>query len=102
MRTRTKRVSVRLTEKERNRLNRDCRTAGMSREDYLRALIDHAVIVVRSPEDYRRLSAQITAIERNINQIAHVANSTGRVEKAYVRQAQEMIEEVRNVFQMYL
>ena len=102
MRTRTKRVSVRLTEKEWSRLNNDCAVAGTTREDYLRDLINHNKIIVRNPEEYRRLSAQITAVERNINQIARAANSTGRVEADHARRAQEMMEEVRDAFQLYL
>ena len=99
MRTRKKVIVVHLDEREYQELNQVCAVAQMSREEYLRQLMETAVIHVRDPEAYRKLSRQLTGIERNINQIAHVANATGRVEADMILDVLEQMVEVRDMFQ---
>lgn len=99
MRIRNKVVVVHLDEREYRKLNEDCHKAHMSREEYLRERIENRVIHVRDPKAYAALSKQITAYERNINQIAHVANSTGRVEAEMIREVQNAMDEIRKLFQ---
>lgn len=99
MRTRNNVVVIHLDDREYQKLNAACHTAHMSREAYLRELIENGVIYVRDPKEYATLSKQITAYERNINQIAHVANLTGRVEAEMIRVVQTSVAEIRKWFQ---
>ena len=99
MRTRNRVIVVHLDEDEFRKLNKDCKAAHLSREEYLRDLMNKAVIHVRDPEAYRTLSKQLISCERNINQIAHIANATGRVEAEEMQSVQSSVAEIMELFQ---
>lgn len=99
MRIRNRVIVVHLDEDEYRKLNKDCKSAHMSREEYLRELMNNAIIHVRDPEAYRALSKQLASYERNINQIAHVANATGRVEAEDMQRVQSSVAEIMELFQ---
>lgn len=81
MRTRSYRVSVRLGEQEMKHLNRQVKRSGLRREPYLRALITGTEIKEHPPEQWAEIVRQLSAIGNNINQIAHIANTTGHIRR---------------------
>lgn len=77
MKHRIKRLSVRLTTKEKDYLDKQAQTAGIKLEPYVRALIAGHEVKERPSEVWAEIVRQLSAIGNNINQIARVANSTG-------------------------
>ena len=99
MKTRTKQLTVRFTSAEYAALKKKAAEANTKMEPLVRDLVAGCKITVRDEESYRKLSYQLTGIERNINQIAHVANATGRVEADMILDVLEQMVEVRDMFQ---
>lgn len=99
MRIRNKQLTVRFTPDEYAALQKKAAKVHLKMEPFVRALVAEGEIIVRDPEAYRSLSKQITAIERNINQIAHAANVTGRAEAGMIRETQRDMVEIRRLFQ---
>lgn len=102
MQTRTKQLTVRFTPDEYAALKKKAEEANTKMEPLVRDLIAGCKITVRDESLYRKLSHQLTGIERNINQIAHVANATGRVEADMILDVLAQMEEIRDMFQRTL
>lgn len=81
MRKRGIRVQVWLNEGENIRLHSCAKKAGLSREAYLRALINGYVPKELPPADYYAMTQELHAIGGNLNQIAAKANATGHIDK---------------------
>lgn len=62
-------------------LNRQVKRSGLRREPYLRALITGTEIKEHPPEQWAEIVRQLSAIGNNINQIAHIANTTGHIRR---------------------
>lgn len=82
-------ISLRLTEKELQHLNRLAAQSGLSREKLLRALIMGETIRPRPCTHHEDLLRKVSGLCNNANQLAHQANSTGRAEQKSV---EKMIE----------
>ena len=70
-------IKIRLNRKEMDLLNRKVKQSGMSREQYLRHLINGVVPQEMPPPDYHHMMEQLRGIGVNLNQIAfkaHVMN----------------------------
>lgn len=89
-----KRLSLRLNETEYAHLKRLSETCGLKLEPTIRSLIMGADLKPRPPEVYAELLRQVAAIGNNINQIARVANGTGRVRQTEIDALQDMLSEV--------
>lgn len=90
MRKRNNRIWVRLTDQERESLDRRVKKTGLTREAYLRFLISGHVPREQPPPDYYAMMQELNAIGNSINQIARVANRTGFVKHVeYVRYMDE-------------
>ena len=81
MRKRGIRVQVWLNKEENTRLHTSAKKAGLSREGYLRALINGYVPKELPPTDYFAMTQELHAIGNNLNQIAAKANATGHIDK---------------------
>lgn len=81
MRKRSIRVQVWLNEEENTRLHASAKKAGLSRESYLRTLINGYVPKELPPLDYYAMMRELYAIGRNLNQIAAKANATGHIDR---------------------
>ncbi len=81
MRKRSIRVQVWLNEEENTRLHASAKKAGLSRESYLRTLINDYVPKELPPLDYYAMMRELFAIARNLNQIAAKANATRRIDR---------------------
>jgi len=78
MRKRNARIHVRLDEKELEVFNQRVKKSGLSRESYLRHLINDLIPTDQPPPDYFNMMRRLNAIGNNLNQIAqkaHILNS---------------------------
>lgn len=91
MRKRDIRIQVWLNDAEKERLDRNVKKSGLSREAYLRRLINGYVPKELPPVDYHAMMKQLRAIGNRINQIAVKANTTGFIDTdEYARDADEL------------
>lgn len=81
MRNRKCQILIRLTEEELNVLNEKVSRTNMSREGYIRTLINNSVPVEMPPLGYADLARELNRVGSNLNQIAAVANSQGFIDK---------------------
>ena len=91
---RQKQLTVRFTDEEYPALKRTADTAGMQIEPFVRQLVEGYTIKPRPPDSYVRLSQQVAAVGNNLNQLAHIANATGKVSDHSLQQAQQLMEEI--------
>lgn len=81
MRKRSIRAQVWLNQEENVRLQGNAKKAGLSRESYLRALINGYAPKALPPPDYYAMMQELHAIGVNLNQLAAKANATGHIDK---------------------
>ena len=79
-RKRTNTIKVRFTEDELKSFNDKVRLTGLSRENYIRALIEGHDIKALPPETFHTVIFHLRHIGNNLNQIARVANSSGEID----------------------
>ena len=80
-RNRTNTIKVRLTEDELKSLNEKVKLTGLSRENYIRALIEGHDIKALPPDTFHAVIFHLRHIGINLNQIARVANTSGEIDK---------------------
>ena len=79
---RRNKIDLRLSDRELERLNRDVKKAGMSREAYLRQLIKKIQPKELPSADYTDILKNLRQIGNNMNQIAVKANAAGIIDAA--------------------
>lgn len=72
-------LHVFLSDEDYAHLKDQATATGLSLSTYVRSLIKGKVLKVRPPETYANILRQLSALGNNVNQIAKVANSCGRV-----------------------
>ena len=77
IRKRNHQIALRLNERELRHLVRQSELSGLSREEYLRALIMGAELHPRPCTHHADLLRKVAGLCNNANQLAHRANSTG-------------------------
>lgn len=90
MRKRNVRIQIRLDKKEAQQLQKNVKKSGLSREAYLRHLINGVVPPEAPPADYYAMMGQLYGIGRSLNQIAHKAHAINAID------AQRYDEEIRH------
>lgn len=78
MQNRTIEIKCRLTQKEADFLNKRVKKSGLSRESYLRHLINGLIPTDAPPPDYFSMMKELRYIGTNLNQIsqkAHILNA---------------------------
>lgn len=83
---RNKQVIIRLTEHEYAALRKKADAAGLKVSPLIRRLIESCEVRPRPPDSYKDLARELAAIGNNINQITHLANSTGYASRAQIEQ----------------
>jgi len=103
LRKRNIEIKVRLYPNEHKTLIRKAKSAGLSREGYIRTLILGYVPRAQPPIGFDSLITELQTIGRNINQIAVKANSLGIVDaEAFIFEAANLSKEVLEIKQAVL
>lgn len=92
---RSKKISIRLSEKEYLHLKEQAGLAGLKIEPFLRNLISGVKMKPRPQEEWAELIRQISAVGNNINQIAHRANIHGLTDKQTLFNVQQELAKIR-------
>ena len=71
---------VRLTEEEMTKLMKQVERTGLTRENYIRALIENSPLRERPPMEFYTVLEELRRIGTNMNQIARQANSIGFID----------------------
>lgn len=91
MRRRAIRIQVWVNNDENIRLQTNAKKTGLSREAYIRALINGYVPKSLPPPDYYAMMRQLHAIGNNLNQLAVKAHTTGHLEQAAFQEEAERL-----------
>ncbi len=97
MKRRTAQITVRLTNSEKQHLEKQAGLSGMGMEPFIRNLIAGVNLKERPPEFWKDVVNQLSAIGNNINQIARVANSTGSVSNESLEETKRLMKEVWSI-----
>ena len=102
MRKRNIRAQVWLNPDEAERLESCSKKSGLSRESYLRILINGYEPKALPPLEYHALIRELNAIGNNLNQIAAQANATKHIDKTiFIYEANHLrrtIQEIQEAF----
>lgn len=82
MRKRGLRIQVWVNQEEDRKLQKHAKQSGLSREAYLRSLINGFVPKTLPPLDYYTMLRELHAIGNNLNQLAVKAHVTGHLDHA--------------------
>ena len=91
MRTRTYKKLLRLNQAEQERLLYLSKSTGLNQEQVLRKVLMDAPLLERPTADYIKMSRQIAALGNNLNQLAHVANASGKVNNEELLAAKQIM-----------
>ena len=91
---RTKKITVRLTEKEYAKLREMSATSGLKMEPVIRQMLVGYEIRPRPNATYIKLIDQLAAVGNNLNQIAHLANRTGVVTEQQLKETHQLLEKI--------
>ena len=96
MKRRNNKVTVRLTNAEKQHLEKQAYATGMNMEQFIRNLISGSNLRERPSEYWKEVVSQLSAIGNNINQLTRLAN-----EKIItVINLKELRMEVNNIWQL--
>ena len=84
MRNRNIRIQLWLNKKEADRLDKSVKKSGLSREAYLRHLINGLVPPEAPPPDYYSMMRELYRIGNNLNQIAVKAHTLGVIDLSLI------------------
>ena len=94
MRARTYKKLLRLNQAEQERLLYLSKSTGLNQEQVLRKALMDAPLLERPTADYIKMSRQIAALGNNLNQLAHVANASGKVNNEELLAAKQIMAQV--------
>jgi len=102
-RVRSKQLIVRVTEKEKQLIQKKMEQASTENFNaYARKMLIDGIVVNLDMADFQKLSAEVNAIGRNINQIAKISNVTGKVFEEDIEKMKEMVEEIWQLLKSFL
>lgn len=94
MKIRNRKITVRLSEKERKFLGEQADAGGMKIEPYIRELIMGNEVKSRPKEEWAEVVRQIAAVGNNINQIARNTNIGMEVTVDILKEVLEMQKQI--------
>ncbi len=97
MKRRNNKVTVRLTNAEKQHLEKQAYATGMNMEQFIRNLISGSNLRERPSEYWKEVVSQLSAIGNNINQIAHNTNITKNVNDTDMRETLSLMNDVWNI-----
>lgn len=90
--------NFRLSEIERDRLERNAKKCGLSMSAYVRHIINGYRPREAPSMDFFKMTKELKEIGNNMNQIAYVANATGQIDaEQYHAAVSELRERVRQI-----
>ena len=92
LRTRNRRFSLWLNDKEFNHLEKQAEIAGLKKEPFIRNLIMGTEISPRPPDEYRQILYQLSAIGNSVNRIAHIANAQKFVSSVKINEVVDLVD----------
>ena len=102
MRTRNHKLQVWLSDHEAYLLSRKSESCKMNSSTFIRSIINDYELREALPLDYYKVLSELRAIGNNLNQIARVANTTGKInERLYTESTGKLgcvIDELMAVF----
>ena len=102
MREIAKSLSLRLTEEEHIALQGKAKEYGLKIEPTVRLLIAETHIESRPPEVYSKLLRELSAIGKQINQIAYQANAQKRITSEAVSRAVALVQQAYDLIESCL
>ena len=98
MKIRNRKITVRLSEKERKFLGEQADAGGMKIEPYVRELIMGNEVKSRPKEEWAEVVRQVAAVGNNINQIANMGMEvTADILKDVLEMQKQIWERVKNL-----
>lgn len=94
MKIRNRKITVRLSEKERKFLGEQADAGGMKIEPYIRELIMGNEVKSRPKEEWAEVVRQVAAVGNNINQIARNTNIGMEVTVDILKEVLEMQKQI--------
>lgn len=94
MKIRNRKITVRLSEKERQYLGEQADAGGMKIEPYIRELIMGNEVKSRPKEEWAEVVRQVAAVGNNINQIARNTNMDMEVTVDILKEVLEMQKQI--------
>lgn len=94
MKIRNRKITVRLSEKERQYLGKQADAGGMKIEPYVRELIMGNEVKSRPKEEWAEVVRQVAAVGNNINQIARNTNMGMEVTVDILKEVLEMQKQI--------
>lgn len=94
MRTRAHPISIWLNDRELSHLTRLSEKSGLKVDPLIRSLIMGREIRAKPSEEYRLILHELSAIGNNINQIARVANTNGKINSEEIGRAVAMLNDI--------
>lgn len=94
MKIRNRKITVRLSEKERQYLGEQADAGGMKIEPYVRELIMGNEVKSRPKEEWAEVVRQVAAVGNNINQIARNTNMGMEVTVDILKEVLEMQKQI--------
>ena len=96
MASRSKRLYIRISNQEYGDIYRNAKIANLNMSQYARKILTGEIVTAAKPPEYRQLYNEVNKIGVNVNQIAKVANSSGLVDAATIRQMQYLLTKIYN------
>jgi len=91
---RTKKITVRLTDKEYAKAARDERNIRLKNGACHRKMLVGYEIRPRPNATYIKLIKELSAVGNNLNQIAHLANATGKITEDQWKETHQLLEKI--------
>lgn len=93
MNKRNNRVQIWMNDSELNKLNSKVKKSGLSRESYIRLLLDGITPKVLPPIEFSEILKNLRQINNNMNQIAMKANASGIIDARAYRENYSRLQE---------
>ena len=91
-------IQLRLSRSEYDHLKKQSALCGLKMEPYVKRLIMGKEVHPLPPDSYRQLAKELSAIGKNVNQIARIANSTRTVTQEPLHEIRDQLERLWDVY----
>lgn len=96
-------MSIRVSERERRKIEEKARAIGMATSAYIRMMaLDGGNVDTTIHDDRHKLMHELSAIGNNINQIARMANTNVFISKSDVREVKEQLQQIQRLLMQYI